>query len=117
MTVQRLADPHVKHGLVEAGDLGTHAERELQRPRLQSVLLRAVDVERRLAVDAHAQDVIEQRLWPSFRWVAAAFHLDAVPQARLRGAFAYRCGGQGRSQCCSARGAEAETPPAAGCQA
>ena len=42
----------------------------------------ATSVERRLAVDAHAQDIIEQRLLASFRCVAGALDLDAKPQAR-----------------------------------
>ena len=112
----RLADLHVKHGLVEAGDLRADAERELLRARRKG-LLGAVDlrdkkfapieetrfdaatsVERRLAVDAHAQDVIEQRLLASFGCVAGALDLDAEPQARLGGALAYRrdCGLGGR---------------------
>ena len=53
----------------------------------------ATSVERRLAVDAHAQDVIDHRVLASFRCVAGALNLDAEPQARLRRALAYRCGG------------------------
>ena len=39
----RLADPHVKHGLVEAGDLRADAERELLRARRKG-LFRAIDL-------------------------------------------------------------------------
>ena len=52
----------------------------------------ATSVERRLAVDSHAQDIIKERLLAAPRCLAGTLDLDAEPQARLRRALAYRCG-------------------------